>query len=102
MTDQNPSLSDFTCDTTHTDCKVNFDLSSSFTGSFVESDYSCSSDFGGVGLTETGKCNPSSVTFPRGQDYTIRFQIIKKSDQTRMSERTIVLHVSIIPVVVSS
>lgn len=31
ITDKNPLLSEFTCDVSKSDCKVNFDLSSSFT-----------------------------------------------------------------------
>lgn len=45
VTTSDVSLSEYTCDTTHTDCKINFDLSPSFTGGFLESEYSCSSSF---------------------------------------------------------
>lgn len=98
MTDQNPTLNEFSCDTTHDECRINFDLTPSFTGSFHESDYECSSFFGtGVGLAETGKCNPGSVTFPRGQDYPIRFRITNKTNSSDTVERNIVLHVPNFP-----
>lgn len=45
VTSDDTSLSEFSCDTTHADCKVNFDLSSSFTESFPSSDFVCELDF---------------------------------------------------------
>jgi hypothetical protein len=42
--DKNPELSVFDCDPTKSECKVNFNLEESFTGSFRESDYICQTD----------------------------------------------------------
>lgn len=35
----------FICDTTKSECKINFDFRPSFTGSFLEKDYTCKIDF---------------------------------------------------------
>lgn len=93
VTDKNPELSEFTCDITKPDCKVNFDLSPSFTGSFVVSDFLCSLDFGmGAPTGEESKCNPNTVIFTGSYDYIVRFQIVSKADSTFFSERTLTIH----------
>ncbi|NDK19361.1 hypothetical protein GW819_00810 [Candidatus Gracilibacteria bacterium] len=93
FTDKNPVLSEFMCDITESDCKVNFDLSPSFTGSFHLSDFLCSIDFGLENPTgEEGKCNPNTIVFTGSSDSIVHFRIIKKTDSSIFSERTIVIH----------
>jgi hypothetical protein len=101
VTDKNPLLTEFTCDITKSDCRVNFDLSSSFTGGFSLSQYNCSLDFGmGIPTGEEAKCNPNTVTFTGGYDYTVHFRIIQKTDPSIFSEKTLILHSGYTPPVV--
>lgn len=93
MTDKNPVLSEFTCDITQPDCKINFDFSPSFTGGFSASDLTCLLDFGMGNVTgEESKCNPATVTFTGNVDYSIHAKIIQKANSNIFSERTIILH----------
>jgi len=93
LTDKNPLLSEFTCDITKSECRVNFDLSSSFTGSFYSSDFICLLDFGLGNLTgEETKCNPNTVTFTGNTDYIVNFKIIQKTDSNIFSERILIIH----------
>lgn len=99
--DKNSLLTEFTCDITKSDCKINFDLSTSFTGGFSELDYTCSLDFGMGNLTgEEAKCNPNTVIFTGSIDYTIRFKIIQKTDSNIFSEKTLIIHSGYTPPVV--
>ena len=92
VTDKNPLLSEFTCDITKPECKVNFDLSSSFTGAFSSSDFLCSLDFGmGIPTGEEAKCNPNTVIFTGSYEYTVLFRIVSETDPAIFSERTIVV-----------
>lgn len=101
ITDKNPLLTEFTCDITKPDCKVNFDLSTSFTGGFSASDYVCLLDFGMGNITgEEAKCNPNTVIFTGSTDYTVRFQIIQKADVNIFSEKTLIIHSGYTPVVI--
>lgn len=103
LLDQNPALNDFTCDATHTDCKVNFDLTSSFSPAFPASEFFCELDFDlDLESGEEGKCNPNNVTFPRGHDYILHFSIKNLDDVHLVSERTLVLHVPLLGALTSS
>lgn len=93
LIDQNTLLSEFTCDTTHADCKVNFNLESSFGTGYLASDYFCELDFDlDYESGEEYKCNPNTVTFPRGHDYMLRFRILHVGEVELFTERTIVIH----------
>lgn len=93
LTDQNPLLDEFTCDITHADCKINFNLESSFSTGFTASDYFCELDFDlDYESGEEYKCNPNTVTFPRGHDYTLHFRIIHTPEVSLFTERTILIH----------
>ncbi len=93
LTNQDPLLNEFTCDTTHTDCKINFDLTSSFGTGYNPSDYFCELDFDlDYESEEEYKCNPNTVTFPRGHDYTLHFRIIHTPETSLFTERTILIH----------
>lgn len=93
LVNQNPLLNEFTCDTTHTDCKINFNLESSFSTGFTSSDYFCELNFDlDYESGEEYKCNPNTVTFPRGHDYTLHFRIIHTPEVSLFTERTILIH----------
>lgn len=93
LLDQNPLLNEFTCDNTHTECKINFNLESSFATGYTASDYFCELDFDlDYESGEEYKCNPNTVTFPRGHDYTLHFRIIHTLDVELASERVIIIH----------
>lgn len=93
MTYKDPVLAEFTCDITQSDCKINFDFSSSFTGGFSASDYVCSLDFGIGNLTgEESKCNPSTVVFTGSADYIVHAKIIQKADSNIFAERIFTIH----------
>ncbi len=93
LLDQNTLLSEFTCDNTHTDCKVNFNLESSFGTGYTPSDYFCELDFDlDLESGEEYKCNPNTVIFPRGHDYHLRFRIIHTPEVGLFTERSILLH----------
>ena len=93
LTNQDPLLNEFTCDTTHTDCKINLDLTPSFGTGYSPSDYFCELDFDlDYESGEEYKCNPNTVTFPRGHDYTLHFRIIHTPEVSLFTERTIVIH----------
>jgi hypothetical protein len=93
LIDQNTSLNEFTCDTTHADCKVNFNLESSFGTGYNPADYFCELDFDlDLESGEEYKCNPNTVTFPRGHDYHLRFRIIHTPEVALFTERSILLH----------
>jgi Lamin Tail Domain len=86
---EKPSF-DYVCDTSKSDCKVNFDLRPSFSTLFPENLYECEIDFWFLS-TESKKCNPSTVTLREGEN-KIRFQIFLKSDRNILSTKTI--HIS--------
>ena len=93
LIDQNPLLNEFTCDTTHTDCKINFNLESSFRAGYNPADYFCELDFDlDYESGEEYKCNPNTVTFPRGHDYTLHLRIIHTPEVSLFTERTILIH----------
>lgn len=93
LIDQNTLLNEFTCDITHTDCKINFNLESSFVSGYNPSDYFCELDFDlDYESGEEYKCNPNTVTFPRGHDYTLHFRIIHTPEVNLFTERTIFIH----------
>jgi len=103
VTDKNSLLSEFTCDITKSDCKVNFDLSTSFTGGFSVSDYTCSLDFGmGSPTGEEAKCNPITVIFTGNTDYTVHFRIIQKMDVNIFSEKTLIIHSGYAPIIIDT
>lgn len=93
VTNKTPSLSEFICDSTQSDCKVNFDFSPSFTGGFSDSEYTCLIDFGMENLTgEESKCNPNTVIFTGSTDYRVHVKIIQKADVNIFSERILIFH----------
>jgi micrococcal nuclease len=93
LTDQNPLLNEFTCDNTHADCKINFNLESSFGSGYTASDYFCELDFDlDYESGEEYKCNPNNVTFPRGHDYHLHFRIIHTPEVSLYTERSILIH----------
>lgn len=101
--DKNTLLSEFTCDNTQSDCKVNLDFSSSFTGGFSASNYTCLLDFGMGNLTgEESKCNPNTIIFTGSSDYIVHVKIIQKTNPSIFSERTIIFHSGNVIVTTSS
>lgn len=93
LLEENPILNEFTCDTTHTDCKINFNLESSFGTGYRASDYFCELNFDlDYESGEEYKCNPNTVTFPRGHDYILHFRIIHTPEVSLFTERTILIH----------
>lgn len=93
LVDQDPLLSEFTCDTTHEECRINFNLEPSFSSGFIASDYFCELDFDlDRENGEEYKCNPNTIVFPRWHDYTLRFRIINSSEVTLYSEKIIHIH----------
>lgn len=77
----------------HADCKINFNLESSFGTGYNPSDYFCELDFDlDYESGEEYKCNPNTVTFPRGHDYTLHFRIVHTPEVSLSTERTILVH----------
>ncbi|MCK9271939.1 thermonuclease family protein [Candidatus Gracilibacteria bacterium] len=77
----------YKCDKTKDECKVNFNLENSFSGSFSESDYRCEIDFGFI-TGEENDCNPTSVIFGSGI-FNIKFKIIDKTNSSNFKEKII-------------
>ncbi|EKD66549.1 MAG: thermonuclease precursor (tnase) (micrococcal nuclease) [uncultured bacterium (gcode 4)] len=80
----------YKCDKTEDECKINFNLENSFSGSFSESDYRCETDFWFI-TGEESDCNPTTVIFGSGI-FDVRFRIIDKTNSANFREKTI--HIS--------
>lgn len=80
----------FYCDSSQSECKVNFDLRDSFGEDFLERDYFCEIDFGVVWTVfwEENKCNPNTIIFPVWS-HEITFRIRHKDFPENTSEKTI-------------
>ncbi len=78
---------EYQCDQTKSDCKVNIDLRWTFWGS-IPSTYTCDIDFGFI--KEKDNCNPNTVTFPNGE-YNVVFRIYEKAHPENFQEKTIVI-----------
>lgn len=84
---QSGSSDIYICDVSQTECKVNFDLSPSFTSDFPAKDYRCELDFWlGVFTWEEQKCNPNTVIFPVWTTQ-VSFRIIHKYDASVIQEK---------------
>jgi hypothetical protein len=82
----------FTCNTSKEECKVNFDLGSSFSEWLKEGDFYCENNFGLWELSgEEQKCNPNTIIFPIWT-YKIEFKIISKNNPSIFSTRVVTLH----------
>lgn len=96
VTFQNPTYllekdiikSTYDCDPLQSDCKVNFDLSTTFWGT-VPSKYACSIDFW-FPTWEEQKCNPSTVIFPKGE-WLVSFKIYEKANPLNIQETLITI-----------
>jgi hypothetical protein len=70
----------YICDDTRDECKVNFDLRDSFSGTFPEKNYKCDINFGIWELTgQEWRCNPNTVTFPKGE-FQVEIKIWHEDD----------------------
>lgn len=79
-------LGAYSCDPAKPECKVNLDLSPTFSG-VSASAWGCLLDFGMAEPTgEEGKCNPNTVTLT-GVTVNVRLRAWKKSDPAAVWER---------------
>lgn len=85
LVDKNLSLTSFVCDNTKDECKVNFDLTPSFTGIFLENNYYCTIDFS---FTGSNLCNPNSIIFPVWETQ-VKFRIYEKWNTSNYKEKII-------------
>ncbi|MDA9128977.1 hypothetical protein N9J72_00675 [Candidatus Gracilibacteria bacterium] len=77
------------CDGGRDECKVNFDLRSSFSDDFPERDYICEIDFGFGEITEQEeRCNPNTIIFPKGE-YSVTFRIFHEDNMNIFSQKII-------------
>ncbi|MDD2516083.1 MAG: lamin tail domain-containing protein [Candidatus Gracilibacteria bacterium] len=81
------NLTIFNCDNSKEECKINFNLESSFSGIYREGDYYCNINFGFIS-SESNECNPGTVIFPIGI-YNVVFQIHEKGNSANFKEKTI-------------
>jgi micrococcal nuclease len=79
----------YECDQSQTECKVNFDLRQAFSW-FTESKYSCYIDFW-FPTWEEEKCNPITIIFPIGKDYSVTTTIQEKTNLTNKIQRQIII-----------
>lgn len=78
---------EYFCDNSKWDCKVNIDLSESFSW-FITSNYICNIIFPFEILSESEKCNPNTIIFPIWENI-VYFYIKDKSDETNFTWKTI-------------
>ncbi|QFR39658.1 PKD domain-containing protein [Candidatus Gracilibacteria bacterium 28_42_T64] len=75
------------------ECKINLDLSLTFTGSFQEKNYTCIWNFGG-GTYKTQntseKCNPGYVNYSTGT-FEIEYKIYEKENDKILKKSTIII-----------
>lgn len=76
-----PWLTLYTCDTSQTACKVNFDFSASIPTDEPSTHYACVVDFWFWVTGQENKCNPSTVEFPVGT-WDVHLLIKKISDES--------------------
>ena len=74
------------CDKTKGECKINFDYRTSFSWSFKEKDFECTSDFWFI-TQEENKCNPNVISFPVWE-HNIKVKIVNKKDPNNFEEKT--------------
>ncbi|MDD3302146.1 MAG: PKD domain-containing protein, partial [Candidatus Gracilibacteria bacterium] len=79
---------EYFCDQSKDECKVNIDLTKSFSG-FVSSDYACSIVLP-FESTESGKCNPNTIIFPYGESSVI-LKIYEKNNILNFSEKNLII-----------
>lgn len=82
--EKDEKLTIYNCDTSKEECKINLDLSSSFTWSFKSSDFSCVTSFWFV-TWEENKCNPWTIIVPEWS-YDFNFKLIHKINSDIFSE----------------
>jgi len=81
----------YTCDSSRDECKVNFDLRSSFSDWVPERDYRCEIDFGLAELSwQEWRCNPNTVIFSEWR-YEVIFKIYHEDDETVFSQQSILI-----------
>jgi hypothetical protein len=86
---QSGSTDIYYCDNEKDVCKVNFDVRNSFSGNFSKNDYECDINFWiWVWTWQEWRCNPNTVTFPRGE-FIVQFRIWHKDDVTIFSEKSL-------------
>lgn len=90
-------LSDYNCDTAQVDCKVNFDFTPFVPVSDEIITYSCWIDFWFWMTWEESKCNPDTITFPKGNS-TVRVQVIQDDTQSVVRSGQLTIHNPIIDV----
>lgn len=88
LLDKDPELSEYICDTKESECKINFDLSESFSW-FTISHYICEIDLP-FENTESGKCNPSTINFPIWET-EVWFKIYEKDNINNFTWKTILI-----------
>ncbi len=71
----------YICDSEHDECKVNFDFRESFSEDFPERDYRCLIDFWFGKTWQENRCNPNTLSFPKGEHEVI-FTIFYKDNET--------------------
>ena len=76
------------CDNSQSECKINFDLTNSFSW-FTSSHYTCDITLPFVS-TETLKCNPNTITFPKW-DTEVWFKIYEKDNIANFTWKTIMI-----------
>ena len=83
----------FSCDNNESDCKINFDLQIENSWSFVEIDekkYTCLWDFWLWNLLwEENKCNPLTITIPKGI-FNINYKISNKNNLSNFDSKSII------------
>lgn len=80
---------EYFCDQTKTECKINFLLDNSFTGSFESNNYRCEINYWTGNIIND--CNPDTYIFPYWS-YNISFKIIDKSNSANYKEKNIKLY----------
>ncbi len=90
---QSGSSDIYICDPKQTECKVNFDLTSSFSADVPERNYVCEISFWSGNISwEENKCNPNTVNFPAGT-FEVEFRIRHKQAISIFSKKKIqVIH----------
>nr|MDD3720266.1 thermonuclease family protein [Candidatus Gracilibacteria bacterium] len=86
LTDKNQILDIYNCDSSKTECKVNFDLRDTF-GGYIGTDFACENTFPFTTGEETN-CNPNTIIFPTGTS-EVRFKIYEVANPSNFKEKVI-------------
>jgi len=88
LVDKNTELSEYVCDSKESECKINFDLSESFSW-FTETHYKCNIILP-FESSEKEKCNPNTITFPIWES-EVWFKIYEKNNTEIFTWKTIII-----------